>query len=98
MHFSSSLSVNANRRRHTTLAAAACITLLSPDFDSPFRANQILKITARLHLQFRWTVQLSKLGSLLKNLNLNLGKEIEAPLYPVRAQEKPKRRCQWFGY
>ena len=83
MHFSSSLFVNTNRGRHTTLAAAACITLLSRDFDSLFRANQISKFTARLHLQFGWTVRLSKLGWLLKNVNPNLGREIEAALYPV---------------
>ena len=48
MHFSSSLSASAIPRRHSTLAAVACITLLSPHLDSLFRANQSSKSMARL--------------------------------------------------
>ena len=42
------LSTSATCRRHSTLAAGACITLLSPNFDSSFRANESSKSMALL--------------------------------------------------
>ena len=80
MHFSSSFPLVPPCRRHSTLAAGPCITLLSPNFDSSFRANESSKSIAL------WDCAAVTFGMALQNLELlnpNLGGEIEVVLYPV---------------